>query len=145
MRLEKVTKAVGVFSALLAMVALFGPIYNTYIAEGEACNIIVKGYNLVEFSPWGSVVLLAPLVLVALMLSKLNPAVKTVGALGLFLLTGVALSGSVASAHTWICGIATGFVEPQGHHLIYALFLIVAVACSWVSANVSLVDTQLEL
>ena len=145
MRFEKAMKAVGVFSALLAMAALFGPIYSTYIVDVESCNMIVKGYNLVEFSPWGSVVLLAPLVLVALMLSKLKPAVKTVGTLVLFMLTGVALSGSVASAHTWICGIATGFVEPQSHHLIYALFLLVAVACSWVSTNISLVETRAEL
>lgn len=145
MRLEKVMKAVSVLSALLAMATLFGPIYSTYIAEGESCNMIVKGYNLVEFSPWGSVVLLAPLVLVALTLSKLKPTVKAVGTLALLLLTGVALSGSVVAAHTWICGVATGFVEPQGHHLIYALFLLVAVACSWVSTNVSLVDTQAEL
>lgn len=145
MRTQKTMKAVGVFSALLALATLFGPIYSTHIVGVESCNMVVKGYNLVEFSPWGSVVLLAPLVLIGLMLGKLKPTVKTVGALGLVLLDGVALSGAVAAAHTWISGVATGFVEPQSHHLIYAFFLLVATVCFWVSTNISLVDTQAEL
>ena len=138
--MEKILKLIGVFSALLATATLFGPVYSTYLADGEAGNVIVKGYNLVEFSSWGSVVLLVPLLLIGLMLGKLHPAVNTIGVLGLLLLNGVALSESVTAAHTWIAGVATGLVETHGHHWMYVLLLLVSAVCCWVASNVTVAE-----
>lgn len=122
--------------ALLSLASLSLPIYSTYITEGEACDMVIKGYNLVEFSPWGGIVLLAPFVLLGLMLSKLQSSIKTIGLFGLLLLDGVALCGAVSAAYSWITDIATGFVEPRMGHLIYATLLFLSLLCLWVSCNV---------
>lgn len=121
--------------ALLSLASLSLPIYSTYITDGEACDMVIKGYNLVEFSPWGGVVLLAPLVLLGLMLSKLKSSVKTIGLLGLLLLNSVALCGATSAAYSWITNIATGFVKPHMGHLIYALLLFLAMVCLWLLYN----------
>ena len=133
MRINKILKIAGIILSVLTLYSLALPIYSTYIS----CDIVVRGYNLVEFSPWGGVVVLAPLVLLGLTLSKLRNTTKTVGLIGLLVLNGVALCGSTYVAHTWMCDIATGYVEPHMSHLIYALLFTVATACFWVTYNFS--------
>ena len=138
MKIRKWFKYVGIMLSIVSLYSLSLPVYSTYITDGEACDMVIKGYNLVEFSPWGGIVLLTPLALLGLMLSKLKPAIKTIGLFGLLLLDGVALCGASISAYSWITGIATGFVEPCMGHLIYALLFVLATFCFWTSCNFSL-------
>ncbi|MBR2043542.1 MAG: hypothetical protein IJ946_04310 [Clostridia bacterium] len=136
MMVRKLFSVLAIILSLFAIASLFLPIYSTNITDGEACNLIVKGYNLVEFSPWGGVMLLTPLVLLGLMLSKIKSSVKTIGLLGLLLLDSVALCGATSAAYSWITNIATGFVKPHMGHLIYALLLFLATVCLWLLYNV---------
>lgn len=136
--MKKIIKYSGITFALLSLLSLSSPMFSTRITDGEACNLIVKGYNLVEFSPWGGIVLLTPLVLLGLMLSKLKSDIKAIGLLGLLILDGVALCGATSAAYSWITDIATGFVKPHMGHLIYALLLFLAMVCFFVSNNYSL-------
>lgn len=137
MRINKILKIAGVILSVLTLYSLALPIYSTYISDGETCDIVVRGYNLVWFSPWGGVVVLAPLVLLGLMLSKFKSTIKTVGLLSLFVLNGVALCGAASAAYNWISKIATGFVEPHMSHLIYVLLFFITTVCFWVSCNFS--------
>ena len=136
MSLKRILRFLCAFLTLLSLASLSLPIYSTYITDGEACDMVIKGYNLVEFSPWGGIVLLAPFVLLGLMLSKLKSSIKTIGLFGLLLLDGVALCGATSAAYSWITDIATGFVEPRMGHLIYATLLFLLMLCLWVSYNV---------
>ena len=44
------------FPAVVAMVALNAmPIMSASCVDGEACELMVRGYNLLEFSPWGAI------------------------------------------------------------------------------------------
>lgn len=136
--MKKIVKYSGIAFALLSLLSLSLPVFSTQITDGEACDLMVKGYNLVEFSPWGGIVLLTPLVLLGLMLSKLKNATKTVGLIILFVLNGVALCASTSAAYKWMCDVSTGFVEPHMYHVIYALLLFVAMVCFFMWCNCSL-------
>ena len=136
--MKKIVKYSAIAFALLSLLSLSLPVFSTRITDGEACNLVVKGYNLVEFSPWGGIVLLAPLLLLGLMLSKLRNTTKTVGLIILFTVNGVALYASTSSAYKWMCDISTGFVESHMYHVIYALLLFVAMVCFFVWCNCSL-------
>lgn len=144
MMVQKLFRVLAITLSLSAIAALFLPIYSTNLTDGEACNLIVKGYNLVKFSPWGGVVVVAPFVLLGLMLSKLNDTIKMVGLLGLFTLNGVALCGSTSAAYKWICDASTGFVESHMNHLIYALLLFGAMVCFHMINNVCWEECQNE-
>lgn len=136
MYIKKILTFIGIVLALFSLVSLNLPIYSTYIAESEGCDMVIKGFNLIEFSPWGGIVLLTPAVLIFFMLSKLKPEVKTVGVFGLLLLDGAALCGASSAAYSWITDIATGFVKTSMGHLTYAVLLIPAMVCLWMSYNV---------
>ena len=136
--IKKIVKYSGIAFALLSLLSLSLPVYSTRITDGEACELVVKGYNFIEFSPWGGIVLLAPLVLLGLMLSKLRNTTKTAGLIILFALNGVALCASTSAAYKWMCDVSAGFVEPHMYHVIYALLLFVAMLCLFVWCNCSL-------
>ena len=136
--MKKIVKHIGIVFALLSLLSLFLPMFSTRITDGEFCNLVVKGYSLVEFSPWGGIVVLAPLVLLGLMLSKLRNTAQTVGLIVLFALNGVALCASTSAAYKWMCDVSAGFVEPCMYHVIYALLLFAAMVCFFVWCNCSL-------
>lgn len=136
--MKKIVKYSGITFAILSLLTLSLPVFSTRITDGEACDLVVNGYNLVEFSPWGGIVLLAPLLLLGLMLSKLRNTTKTIGLIVLFALNGVALCASTSAAYKWMCDVSTGFVEPYMYHVIYALLLFVAMICFFVWCNYSL-------
>lgn len=135
MRIRKFFSILAIMLSLTAIASLFLPIYSNNLTDGEACNLIVKGYNLIEFSPWGGVVVVAPFVLLGLMLSKLNDTIKTIALLCLFTLNGVALCGSTSAAYKWICDASTGFVQPHMNHLIYVLLFFGAMVCFYIECN----------
>ena len=125
----------GIVLAVLSLLTLGLPLFSTTLTVGEAGRLVVRGYNLVEFSPWGGVAVVAPLVLLGLALSKLSRPVKTMGLLGLCVLTGFALCGAVAAAQTWVRSTADGFVEPHMSHLFYAALFFFATLCFYVENN----------
>jgi uncharacterized membrane protein len=142
--MKKIVKYSGIAFALLSLLSLSLPVFSTRITDGEACGLVVKGYNLVEFSPWGGIVLLAPLVLLGLMLSKLKNTTKTVGLIILFALNGVALCASTSAAYKWMYDVSTEFVEPHMYHVIYAFLLFVAMVCFFAWCNCSLKTKSLK-
>lgn len=128
-------KFTGITFAVLSLFSLILPIYSTFIAEGESCNIVVRMYNLVEFSPLGAFVLIAPSALLILMLSKLKSSVKTIGMITLLLLDCMAVYRTISVAHSWINNVATGVVNSNIGCLIYAGFLILEMIFLWISCN----------
>lgn len=135
MHINKILKFMSITLTLFSLASLSLPIYSTHITNGVACNLVIRGYNLVEFSSWGGIVVLAPLVLLGLMLSGLNNNIKTIGLLGLFILDGVALCCSTSAAYKWICEVSTTFVELHMNHLVYALLYFIAMICFYIINN----------
>ena len=133
--MKALAKYGGIVLAILSVLSLGLPLFSTTLATGEAGRLVVRGYNLVEFSPWGGVAVMVPMVLLGLALSKLNRHVKTMGLLGLCVLTGFALCGAVTAAQTWVRSAADGFVKPHMCHWIYALLLFFATLCFYVENN----------
>lgn len=133
--IEKTVKYIGIVFALASLFSLGLPLFSTYITDGEAWNVVIHGYNLAEFSPWGSIVLISPIVLLGLMLSKLNDGVKTIELLTLFSFSGVALHYSTNAAYKWVEAEATGYIETHLNQLIYFLLLSAAMVLFYIELN----------
>ena len=52
------------------------PIMSVEIVGGESYTAIVRGYNLMEFSPWGVIPLMTPLLIFLIVFGKQSRAVK---------------------------------------------------------------------
>jgi len=56
--IRKTFKYFSMVLSVFSLITLWFPVFSTRITDGESWNMVVRGYNLAEFSPWGSVVLL---------------------------------------------------------------------------------------
>ena len=135
MNIGKVLKISSIILVVLSALCLALPLFSTYIEEGESAKIVIHLYNLAELSPLGSIVLLTPIILLGLILSEMKNQIKTIGAMGLVMLDWVALSGSTSAAYSWITERSTGFVQGSAYEIIYALLILLAATCCYVSFN----------
>lgn len=129
--MKKLCTYSGILLALASLGVLALPLFST-------SGTILRLGDLASLSPWGAVVLAAPIAALALGTSRLNSVAKSLGLLSLFLLDGVALSGAVATARHWIHNLADGFVQPHGTQWIYAATITLALACFWLAVNLPL-------
>lgn len=135
MYINKVLRVIGVVLALFSLLCLSFPIFSTNITDGESWHMVVKGYNMVEFSPWGSIVLITPVLLVGLMLSKLKYNFKTIGIFSLLMLDCFALSSAYSATYKWVLQQATGYVHLHMNQLFYILALFLSCVCFYIGCN----------
>lgn len=135
MRIDKLFKNMGVIFSVVSLLSLGLPILSTNITDGEAWNMVVRGYNMIEFSPFGGVVVLTPVLLIGLMLSKLNNNLKTVGILTLLLFDGFATSSAYSATYKWVFEQATGNIKSRQNQIIYFSLLVLAMICFYVDCN----------
>ena len=136
--IRKSFKYFSIIFSVCALVTLYLPLFSTRITDGESWDMVVRGYNTVDFSAWGSVVLLTPIVLILLIISKLRKNIKTLSILSLCLLDGFALCDSISKTYSWMTENATGYITIHNNHLIYAVLLLIAGIYFFIDCNFDL-------
>ena len=148
--IRKTFKYFSMVLSVFSLITLWFPVFSARITDGESWNMVVRGYNLAEFSPWGSIVVLMPLVLMArivlltpivlilLVLSKLGNSLKTISLFTLCLIDGFALCDSLSKSYSWMTENTTGHVTVHGYQLIYAVLLLIAIIYLFIDCNFDL-------
>lgn len=136
--IRKTFKYFSIVLSVFSLITLWFPAFSTRITDGESWNMVVRGYNLAEFSPWGSIVLLTPIVLILLVLSKLGNSLKTISLFTLCLIDGFALCDSLSKSYSWMTENTTGHVTVHGYQLIYAVLLLMAIIYLFIDCNFDL-------
>ena len=129
-------KTAGAISSALALISLALPVFKTVFDGGETWAATFRGINLVEFSPWGIIVLLVPLILSGIGYSKLNDAAKTMLNMSAFLLGLVSLYNAIYAMREWVYSHATGYVYVYGSFIIYAVLLIISAVLFHICCNI---------
>lgn len=135
MYINKVLRVIGVVLALFSLLCLSFPIFSTNLTDGESWHMVVRGYNMVEFSPWGSIVLIVPILFIGLMLSKLKYSFKTIGIFSLLMMDCFALSSAYSSTYKWVLQEATGYVHLHMNQFFYILALFLSCVCFYFECN----------
>lgn len=135
MRITKLFNVISVLLSIAAFISLALPFYSSHVTEGEAYNMVIKGYNLVEFSPLGSVVLISPILLIGLVFSKLQNNHKTIGILSLLPITAIALNHSCSAAYRWMTEQTSSHILLNMNYLFYSLFFLSACVCFFIKCN----------
>ena len=99
------------FPIVLAMVALNAmPIMSVSCLDGEACELMVRGYNLMEFSAWGTIPIFTAVFVLAILFSCQSKAAKQAELLLLLAVNCVCYVTSIMAARAWLEGVSSSFV-----------------------------------
>ncbi len=132
---KRICKIVGTIFVLLALTALVLPAYNTYIDDGEAWNVALRGYNMIEFSPWGILAVLLPVAMLGIAYCNLNERIKTLPLMAVSALSIVSIHCGMVSMRTWIYSVATGFVYTHSNWGYYIGAVFVATVLFYLDFN----------
>ena len=139
-------KRFSVLLNLLSYAPLLLPIYSTSIDSGEAYELTIKGYNLAEFSVWGSIIFAIPIIIIAITYSSQDNKIKNLLLIATYLLGVVGYYNSSTAADKWIRGVADGFVLCRPYQMISFVFIFASMICSFVYINqrIKKCDNELE-
>lgn len=97
--------------AVAAMIALNAmPIMSVSCLDGEACELMVRGYNLMEFSPWGTIPIFTAVFVLAILFSCQSKATKQAELLLLLVANCVCYVTSIMAARAWLESVSSSFI-----------------------------------
>ncbi len=126
------TKIIITLACIAAAALCVLPVMNVYVSEGESGLISVSGYNLMEFSAWACVSVLAPLAVPVVVLGSGSRAAKN-AALGLlFMGSTVCYVHSFNAAREWLMSLGGGLVRyyPGAFAMPLGLAVVLALAAA---------------
>ena len=86
------------------------PLTSVEAGNGETCTLIIHGYNLMEFSPWGVVPLMAPILVLLILFGKQSKSAKEAELLLLLVASVVCYVHSFQLSTEWLRSVGTSIV-----------------------------------
>lgn len=106
----------------LAFVALNAfPIFSTHCGGSASCTLLVRGYNLLEFSSWAVLPVFTAVIILGILFSFQKKSAKNVELLLLLLANAVCYMESMKAARAWIEGISNAPVNCHFGMIAYPL------------------------
>ena len=130
---------------LISYISLILPVYSTMVDSKEGYELIIRGYNLVEFSVWGSLVLAIPVIVLAITYSNQDCSIKNLLLLATYLLSIAGFYNASIAADKWIRDVANGFVLCRPYQMISFVFMFASMICSFVYINKEFKNCDNEL
>lgn len=119
-------RRIFILASMIAAALFALPVMSVCLNEGESCALLVRGYNLMEFSAWGCVPLLAPLLIPVVVLGGQTLAVQETELLLLPVGNMVCYVHSLNAARTWLNSLGGSLITYHlGIFLIPVAFLMI--------------------
>ena len=133
---KKHLKTAGTVLTLLSFILMFFSWIYAY-SEGEvvSADITTSGFGLTEFSVWGVILLIVPVLVLGIMYSNLGNKVKTVMILCIYLLSQISFYFAVSIGMDWLREISTEYVRPQIFLLIHPIMLFASLLAFYLHCN----------
>ena len=142
---KKTVKLLGAAMSIAALSTLALPIAHTVIGYVESMDLTLRDINLIEFSFWGVLVILAPLLSIGTMYSKLCDKEKMIAIMSIFTIGMISLSCAIRAANTWLYDVATGYVQPISNQILYVVFFFAASLLFYFSCRMKTLPDAEEL
>ena len=125
------SKVAAVLMAVAACGLCVFPVMSTCLSDGESCDLIVRGFNLVEFSALGSVCLFAPLLVPGILLGSQSRAAQEVEIMCLLLGNILCYSHSFNIARAWLAENGSSLITYHPNMLWYPAAFIAVLIFGW--------------
>lgn len=117
----------AVVLALLALVSMSFAMFSTSLSGALASETIpVCGFNLTQFTPWGYVVQMAPLAIIALCLAHRQISHKYLLLFGILTAALFGYNDGMIVAKEWLIMLGEKYVSSRRVIFFYPLFLMVS-------------------
>ena len=118
--------------AIITLALCFFPMQSGRITNGEACTMILKGYNFTEFSAPSIVILIAPLLVPAILYGCQSSGVKELELILLMIGNSIWFVHGANAARTWLLEIDAAIYGMTNialylYPVAFALLCIVAI------------------
>ena len=128
-------KIMGIIFNFASYIPLAFPMYKTKLEVGFDYEVIVRGFNFVEFSPWGSLLVTMPIILLALTYLRVRNKLKNLILISFYILNTITIYNATSAADKWVRTATEGFVLVRPYILLYLLSMFVALVCLYIHNN----------
>ena len=128
-------KVFGTIFNFASYIPMSLPMYKARIGKEESFEAVIRGFNLCEFSPWGSLLVTMPIILLAITCSKIKNKFKNLLLILFYMLNTVTVYNATSAADKWIRGTADGFVHFRPYIMLYLLSVFFALICLYIHNN----------
>lgn len=133
---KKELKTSGMVFTILTFISLLFPwVYAYYGEKFEKCDFTTTGFDMIEFSVWGVILILVPILVLGIMYGRLNEKEKTVSLLVLYLLGNISFYFAVSMGMDWLREASTGYIRLKGFALLYPIFLLGSMVMFYLYCN----------
>ncbi|MBQ7760343.1 MAG: hypothetical protein IJ376_04450 [Acidaminococcaceae bacterium] len=87
------------------------PIMSVYSGGGESCTLMVRGYNLIEFSPWSAIPIFTAVIVLGILFSFQERSAKHAELLLLLATNIVCYVESFGAARTWLESVGSSVIN----------------------------------
>lgn len=139
-------KAYGIILTLISAAAAglcVVPLMSAHFGGAESCDLIVRGFNLVEFSALGSVCLFSPLLVPGILLGSQSRAAQEVEIMCLLLGNIVCYSHSFNAARVWLAENSISLITYYPNILWYPSVFIAVLIFGWFFVKLSIREATL--
>ena len=119
------------------------PIMSAHSGGTESCILIIRGFNLMEFSSWGSVCLFAPLLVPGILFGSQSQMAQELEIMCLLLGNIVCYSHSFNAARTWLAENSTSLFTYHPNTLWYPAAFVAVLVFGWIFVRFSIRDAVL--
>ena len=121
MQSNYVNKKFILFTGLIAVALCALPIMSMQLSGGESGKIVIYGYDLMEFSAWGCLPLLTPLLLTVILFGTQTRIAQEIELSVLFIGNILCCVHSYNTAQAWLMSLGENLIQFHTGIILYPL------------------------
>ena len=122
-----------IFCASIATTALCAlPLMSTHLSGGESCTMVIRGFNLMEFSARGCVPLFAALLIPMILFGCQSKTSKEAELLLLVVINLTCFVHGINASHEWIHSLNGSLLTYYSGMMIYPCAFIATWVLAWI-------------
>ena len=133
---EHIERSMFIFLPLLLTLVCFFPIVSGTSTNGETATFVIRGYDLLNFSPWSAITLMAPILLLLIIFADAEYHTKEILMLALIIISVVGFLAGFNGARIWLYKTCNSMIEYHIEGFTYPLVLPFLTINIWLTKNV---------
>lgn len=117
------------------------PVMSTYLSDGESCTLMIRGYNLMEFSALAVIPMIAPLFIIVILLGYQSKSAQEIELLFLTAVNMICYVHGVNAAKDWLYSLDGSLLEYYPGMLLLPLAFCLVVGCSVLTLRLTALTT----